>query len=296
MFVDMKGKVRQKLALHQHTRRSDGRRTPEEVAALYAAAGYDAVAFTDHYVYGHADVIDGMPILAGAEYHKGHRDAKEGIFHILCLFADKEPNITREMQLGPQAMIDAIHEAGGIAVLAHPAWSMNTPEVIASLRGVDATEIFNTGSDVGMNHRGDSSLIVDMLASDGIYFPLIATDDSHRYGVGDIMDHCTSAVMVECDSLDPKALKKAILEKRFYATTGPEIHLSRLADGGFAVDCSPATEIVFTSNSVYMPDRILRGEGLTHGEYHPNTEIERYIRAYVTDSNGKRAWSNIIEL
>jgi len=33
---------------HCHTTRSDGRRSPEEVIALYREAGYDFLALTDH--------------------------------------------------------------------------------------------------------------------------------------------------------------------------------------------------------------------------------------------------------
>ena len=91
MYIDMFGKKRMKLGLHQHTTRSDGRLSPEAVAALYRDAGYDAIALTDHWIYGEADTISGLPILSGAEYHVGARDAGMGIYHIVCLFADRAP-------------------------------------------------------------------------------------------------------------------------------------------------------------------------------------------------------------
>ncbi|MBE6555184.1 MAG: hypothetical protein E7663_02960 [Ruminococcaceae bacterium] len=145
-----------------------------------------------------------------------------------------------------------------------------------------------------MNRRGDSSLVVDMLATDGIFYPLLATDDAHRYGQGNDADGVTSSVMVECDSLEPEKLKEAILAERFYATTGPEIHLSREGNR-FIVDCSPACEVVFFSNSVWSSGRVVVGEELTHAEFDALPE-ERYIRACVTDRNGGRAWSNIIKI
>lgn len=288
MYVDMFGKKRFKLGLHQHTTRSDGGLSPEAVAALYREQGYDAIALTDHWCYGEADTLAGLPILAGAEYHVGARDADEGegVYHIVCLFADREPRLTREGATA-QGILDAIHEAGGIAVLAHPCWSMNRSECVKALRGIDATEIFNTVSD--NMRRSDASVLVDHYALNGQLFPLIAADDYHgpTHGYPPM-----SFVMVESEDLTPKNLKKAILEKRFYASTGPEIHLSRRGDT-MVVDCSPACEVVFESNLVYSKNRTRVGDGITHAEY-PLNPRERFVRAFVTDRDGRQAWSNFI--
>ena len=288
MYTDMFGKKRFKLGLHQHSTRSDGGLAPEELAALYREHGYDAIALTDHWVFGGANTLSGLPILAGGEYHVGARDAGEGVYHIICLFADHAPALMRENATA-QGIIDAIHAAGGIAVLAHPAWSMNTSESVKALRGIDATEIYNTISN--NTRRADSSLLVDHYALNGQLFPLIAADDYHRptYGFPP-----TAFVMVESDDLSPENLKKAILEKRFYASTGPEIHLFRQGDT-MVVECTPASEIVFASNLVISPSRATVGEGLTHAEYALNPK-ERFVRAFVTDSEGRQAWSNFVEI
>ncbi len=288
MYTDMFGKKRVKLGLHQHTTRSDGKLTPVELAVLYREHGYDAIALTDHWIYGEEDTLAGLPILAGAEYHVGVRDAGEGVYHIVCLFADHEPKLQREGATA-QGILDAIHEAGGIAVLAHPAWSMNTSENVKALRGVDATEIFNTVS--RNTRRADASLLVDHYALNGQRFPLIAADDYHNPAY---FAHPTAFVMVESEDLSPANLKKAILEKRFYASTGPEIHLSRRGDI-MVVDCSSACEVVFESNLVLSPNRGTTGEALTHAEYTLNPN-EHFVRAYVTDAQGRQAWSNFIEI
>ena len=59
MFTDSKGIKRLKIGLHTHTTRSDGKKTPEEAAKIYADAGYDAVALTDHWKYGEAQELCG---------------------------------------------------------------------------------------------------------------------------------------------------------------------------------------------------------------------------------------------
>lgn len=288
MFVDMFGKKRYKLGLHQHTTLSDGKLTPEEVAILYRDHGYDAIAVTDHWYFYPQGELDGFPILSGAEYHVGFRDAGEGVYHILCLFADREPKLVREGATA-QGIIDAIHEAGGLAVLAHPAWSMNTTENVKALRGIDATEIFNTVSE--NTRRADSSILVDHYALNGMLFPLLAADDFHSIAY---FPEPVSFIMVESEDLSHESLRRAIREKRFYASTGPEIHLKREGDR-VVVDCSAAVEIVFESNLVLSPNRTLAGSDLTHAEYTIN-ENEHFVRAYVTDAQGRRAYSNFIKL
>ncbi len=290
MYTDMFGKKRFKLGLHQHTTRSDGSLDPARLAEVYREHGYDAIALTDHWAYNAAGTLSDLPILSGAEYHVGIRDAGdgEGVFHIVCLLADREPTLSRETATA-QGIIDAIHAAGGIAVLAHPGWSMNTSERVKALKGFDATEIFNTSSN--NTRRGDSSMLVDHYALNGQLFPLIAADDYHRPTSGAMPK---AFIMVESEDLCAANVKKAILEKRFYASTGPEIHLTRQGDT-MVVDCSPVCEVVFESNLVLSPNRARVGEGITHAEY-PLNPNERFVRAYVTDSEGRQAWSNFIEI
>lgn len=293
MRQDMFGRPCVKLGLHHHTTLSDGRCTPEETARRYREAGYDAIALTDHWVYGPGGTIADLPILSGGEYHTGIRDGYAGVYHIVCLCAREDPQLAKDMT--PQQIIDGIHAAGGIAVLAHPAWSLNTPEKIRALKGIDALEIFNTVSDRGYSRRADSSLIVDMLSSEGLLYPLIAADDSHYYEKdGNFADSCTAFIVAQCADTAPESIKQAITQGKFYASTGPEIHLS-IENGIASVDCSEAVEIVFLSNFVFSKGRTVTGEGLTHAEYQIQPG-ETFLRAYVTDKEGHRAWSCPIRL
>ena len=293
MYTDLFGRPCVKLGLHHHTTLSDGRCTPEQTAGMYRQSGYDAIAITDHWVFGPGDAINGFPILSGGEYHTGVRDGFEGVYHIVGLCPEKEPVLDKSMTA--QQVIDGIHEAGGLAVLAHPAWSLNSPEKIKALRGIDAIEIYNTVSDRGFSRRADASLIIDLLAAEGYLYPLLASDDSHYYEAeGNFSDSCTAFIMAQCDSTEPEAIKNAILQGRFYASTGPELHLS-VRDGIAVVDCSEVSEIVFLSNFVFSKGRTITGSCLTHGEYTVQPG-ETFLRAYVTDSKGRRAWSNCVKL
>lgn len=292
MYIDIFGKKRYKIGLHHHTTLSDGNYTPKQTAELYKNAGYDAIAITDHWVFSPKQTIDGFPIFSGCEYNIGSWNTYDGVWHIIALFMKEEPKITPEDS--PQMIIDAIHSVGGLAVLGHPAWSLNTPAMIKELHGFDATEIYNTVSGKGLSRRPDSSLIVDMISSDGILLPLLATDDSHYYGANGWHDECCSFIMVDCDSLDQSSVKEAIKAKRFYASTGPEIHIKMVGDTA-VVDSSPVSEIVFMSNFSISPNRAFAKDGITHAEYKPYPE-ETFIRAFVTDKDGRQAWTNCIDL
>ena len=288
MYTDLFGKTRYKVNLHMHTNMSDGRRTPEEAVRLYKANGYDAVALTDHWVMGENTAMDGVTLLSGAEYNCGGSDCRNGVFHIVAICCDKEPRIDRGM--GAQEMVDAIHAVGGLAVLAHPAWSLNSPAQILSVEGFDATEIYNSVSAVHHSRRPDSSILVDMLGAEGRYYPLIAADDAHYY---DGSDECKSFIMVQAEENTPEELKKAIKAGRFYASQGPEVHLFRNGNE-FVAKTSPVSSIIFLSNYVWS-QRAFDGDGITEARYTPR-QGEKFIRVMVEDAEGRMAWSQIIPI
>ena len=285
MQIDLFGKKRYKVNLHMHTNRSDGRLSPEEAVARYRDAGYDAVAITDHWQYQNGGELDGVLILSGAEYDTRLRDCRKGVFHIVCVGARYQPSLT--LSSTPQKIIREIRRADGLAVLAHPAWSLNTVDQIIPLKDVDATEIYNSVSGVHESRRADSSLLVDVLAARGRIYPLLAADDAHYYD----NDDCLSWVMVEAEELTQAAIVEAVRQGKCYATQGPEVHLWREGDE-LVLRCSPCREIVFYSNLVWVK-RTHVGDNLTEARYpiHPD---ECFVRAEVTDENGKRAWSQII--
>ncbi len=288
MFTDLLGKRRYVLNLHTHTTISDGQRDPAEVKRLYRDAGYDAIALTDHWRYG-AEHMDesGLLVLSGVEYNIIGTTTREGLFHIVGVGLAHDPALERSASA--QEAIDAIRGAGGLAVIAHPAWSLNTPAQIMALERADATEIYNTVSDKHMSRRPDSSLIVDMLGAMGRFYPLIAADDAHYYDG----DQCFARIMVEAEACTRDALLPAIRRGDFYATEGPEVHLFREGDA-FRVLCSPVSEIVFFSDAVWS-QRVFAGEGITEAVYTPRPE-ETFVRAAVKDANGLSAWTNCIRI
>lgn len=288
MKTDLLGKRRWKVNFHLHTTDSDGRLAPDAALAAYRDAGYDAVAVTDHWHLHPRGEFNGMTVVSGVEYNTPGCDAVKGIYHILGLGMDSGPGETEiNRRSTAQEIVDGIRAHGGLAVLAHPAWSLNTPEMILALRGVEATEIYNTISGVHMSRRADSSLIVDMLANRGLYLPLLADDDAHYLDT----DGPVSYVMCEAEEPTQEALLASVREGRFYATQGPEAHIARDGDE-IVVLTSPVREVVVHSNMGWAP-RVFIGDGLTETRYKIYA-ADAWFRAEVTDIYGRKAWTNFL--
>lgn len=286
MTVNQFGEKYYKLGLHLHTTLSDGKKTPNEVAIEYKNDGYDAIAFTDHWVYGEGGTVEGLHIISGCEYNMGGSDTIEGVSHIVALFTRTNPNPDKNAT--NQEVVDAINRANGIAVLAHPAWSVNKPEDLINLKGAIATEIYNAVSDAGQSMRPYSDYYVDICANAGVYPLIFATDDAHAYNG---KDNRLGWIMVRADELTDEALSAAIRNGDFYATEGPQIRVVR-QENKLIIDTSPCEIIGTISNLSWTWDRVLRGENLTHYEYQIR-ENEKWIRVEARDKNGKKAWSNI---
>ena len=288
MHQDMFGVKRYKVGLHIHTTNSDGKVSPEESAKIYKEAGFDIIAHTDHWFYHGEETLAGLKVISGCEYNTGASDTAVDVMHIVGVGMKYDPKLDRKTATR-QDVIDGIRAAGGMAILAHPAWSLNTPAHALALKGFEAMEIYNTVSDEGQSSRPYSGYFTDLLANEGVAYPQIATDDTHYYhGI----DDCRSYIMVDAESDASEHILQAVREGRFYATQGPEIHLRR-EENKIVVDCSPCVKIAVFSNASWAPNRVRKGEGLTRLEYSLHA-CDKWVRAEVKDEAGNEAWSNVL--
>ena len=109
------------VAIHAHTRFSDGRGTHRDIARAALQAGLDAVIVTDHNVW--VQGIEGyhrregrrVLLLVGEEVHDRTRQPQKN--HLLVLGAGKE---MAAYAAEPQALLRAVQRQQGLAFLAHP--------------------------------------------------------------------------------------------------------------------------------------------------------------------------------
>jgi len=107
--------------MHLHTRYSDGHVSHEDIALAAIEAGIDFVVATDHNIW--IGGIDGyrtmggqrVLLLVGEEVHDQVRDPQKN--HLLVYEAHKELS---PFAKDPQALIDEVNNAGGLAFIAHP--------------------------------------------------------------------------------------------------------------------------------------------------------------------------------
>ena len=102
--------------LHVHTDASlDGRSPLGDIARAARAAGLDAVAITDHNLCTPLpEALEGVLLIPGCEV-----STRAG--HITALFLARPLDLEALGKLpAPERAVEAIREAGGLAVLAHP--------------------------------------------------------------------------------------------------------------------------------------------------------------------------------
>lgn len=276
--------------LHMHTLRSDGRLSPQEALRLYQEADYDFVALTDHWKQSEGETAGRLLVLSGCEWDTGNM-VEYPVFHIIGVGMESEVLLTRSASLRPQEMIDAIKEANGIAILAHPAWSVTNPSDCLTLHGLGGVEIYNSVSGLPWNgERADSSQYIDIWASQGKFFPCMAADDSHFYNG----EQTRSFIMVNAKELSAQSIKDSIRSGNFYASQGPQFHSIRVNDSSVEVECSPVETIVFNSNTVWCSDRVFTGG--VQGASYQMKPTDRYVRVVLIDSAGRKAWCSPIPL
>ncbi|NMA08577.1 MAG: hypothetical protein GX929_05625 [Clostridiales bacterium] len=275
--------------LHTHTRLSDGRKTPDEAVALYKAHGYDFIAITDHRKRFPGCETSDFIVLSGGEYHY-----QPGLtaYHILGI--DLKDDVITDDSTEPQEIIDRVIAAGGFPILAHPSWSLMTPDEALALHGYEAVEIYN-GISAAYANRGVSDQFIDICATRDRITGIIADDDAHFYDY----DFCRGFIMVQPEAFTTEAIMKAIRERKYYASTGPKMfQLERDDASVIKVDCEEVEEIYFMSNTWFTSTRTVRkpeGGTLTHAEYTPAAR-DKWVRVEGKAKDGTRFWSNIIEL
>ena len=302
--------------MHMHTTMSDGELEPVDAINVYREAGYDFIAITDHRKVGHPWQDEKFLILPGVEWDTG--DAIHvPVYHILGIGMDRETvdfyrgapyegaplgnthggvwtgarSGRKKYHPHPQAIIDAIRAAGGIAILAHPAWSVMAPEEMMDLHGLAGAEIFNSVSGFPFNPgRDDAAYYWDIWGKQGKLVGAIAGDDSHYYNG----EETKAFTMVNAPALHRDAIVEALKRGNFYASCGPRFHSIDYdpESGEVTVECSRDVEaVVFKSNTPWPDGGYQEIGGKGRASYQIMYE-DRFVRIELIDRNGRKAWSS----
>ena len=104
--------------VHSHTRASDGVVSAEELVRAAAAIGLSVVCITDHDTVGDLAAAVELGAELGVDVVRGEEVTARfppGI-HIVGLFLERQVR----MHMSVEDTVDAIHDQGGLAIIAHP--------------------------------------------------------------------------------------------------------------------------------------------------------------------------------
>lgn len=284
--------------LHCHSTVSDGALPPKEVVDLYHSNGWNFLALTEHRIYTYWQEFDrdDFIIIPGVEISIEESE-RPRCYHLVGI-SDGNASISHMERLdsllwyGPKTVQDSINslkEKGVQVFLCHPVWSRTEFEDFKDFEDYFGIEIYNHGCEME-DRTGFSTIYWDSLLRRGKKIWGLAVDDAHHR----IKDELGGWVMVKADRLTRKDIISALLEGRFYSSTGPIIYDFGVEDGEVFIECSPVKAIHFVTYEVrgksYYADE---GKLLTSCRYRIKGE-ELFVRVECVDKYGRIAWTNPI--
>ncbi|HJU74819.1 MAG TPA: CehA/McbA family metallohydrolase [Gemmatimonadaceae bacterium] len=308
---------------HAHTLNSDGDVPPDAVVRWYREHGYHFTFITDHEfvtdvaplnaLFGAADkflVIAGQEVtqrVADATHPDGLRQA-----HVNSLGATRvvwpvgERNIASGMSIAATYArhIPAIRAAGGIAQINHPnfRWSVRLDDLL-QLPDSTLFELWNAhilvnnlgGSDSAGRAMLSTEALWDSLLTRGKLLFGVADDDSHSFKPQDAENPDAvrpgrAWVMVRADSLTPDAIVRALARGDFYSSTGVTLRSYHAEAREVRLEIEPAGDRRFLIEFIGSGGRVLAATAGNRASYRL-TGAEGYVRVRVTDSSGRRAWT-----
>jgi hypothetical protein len=302
--------------LHAHSNASADSETPaEEVAAWYAARGYDFLVFTDHNRITDTPDLPGLLTIPGVELTQNLPSCDPPpepglacLLHVNALFveAPREPSRweaaadRRRLSLYGSA-VDVARGMGALAQLNHPNFHFAADAGLLfelSKRGLAFVEIANEAVDSANEgdaaHPSTEALWDEVLTRGGRVFAT-ATDDAHHYGDAEAVRARGETaylgdrgfVMVRADK-NLASIRAAMAAGDFYSSTGVLLDRLEMAEDGIAVDVrgggeGTLIEVIGRGGAVLSATR---GPSLRFG-----AAPAGYLRVRVTDERGRRAWS-----
>lgn len=314
---------------HTHTINSDGDSTPDVVARWYREHGYQFLFITDHeYLTDPAPLnalfgaTDRFLLLPGQEVTQWDEDPKRSSAHVNGLFTQKVILPVGERKcvgsgcgaFAPASMsleatfdtnIAAILAQNGIAQVNHPnyRWSVK-PEDLYNIPDGTLLEIWNGQGQInnlgGADGKGDSRPSAegfwDVLLSRGKHIWAVGSDDSHEFKDPGVSDPSGAApgqawIMVRAPELTADAIKSSLIRGDFYVSTGVSLQDYVMSEKQIVIKIDvKRSGARYKTQFIGKNERSLQETAGDSAVYSIKGD-EGYVRARITDSNGKMAWT-----
>lgn len=278
--------------LHTHTLESDGDSTPAETAQWYRDHGYDFLVITDHDKLTRLDAPEGLVLIPGEELTSrlASKPLHVNGIGIERVVAPQKGGTAVEVL---QRNVDAVREAGGLALVNHPnfGWAFGADELL-QLRNVTLLEIASGHPYVSSHGPPSHEEMWDRLLTAGHRIWGVAVDDSHhlKNPWGDFVALPGKAwVVVRSDAQTAPAIVEALQRGDFYASTGVELLEYEPSTSALCVRVREKNLARYRIQFIGAHGRVLQETAGPSASYRIRGE-EGYVRAKVIDSNGRIAW------
>jgi len=271
--------------VHIHSKDSDGGKSFEELAEMYANAGYSFLFRTDHWVCSNAlQEKDTYPVLWLDGVEIDGIDFTGGRYHVVCLGVLK--GLPREE--GFEACLQTARQQGALLILAHPHWSENSLE--DALRWpFDGVEIYNHTCH-WLNGKGNGLVHWGAMLKKNPATLAFSVDDVHLRleNIG----WNGGWIMVNAAGCSRQEILHAIHCGNYYSTCGPDFHAIEFDGQDLHIKTSP---IRFAR--LVGPGCLGRRVGTFTGPELTQFSISvpkdwAYAYVEIEDNAGKRAWTN----
>ena len=282
--------------LHTHTINSDGDSAPDAVARWYKENRYQFLALTDHNYFtdpqGLNSVMaaqDRFLLITGEEVTSGFGDASVHV-NAFGIEATIPPAYGRSVLDTIQANVERIRSAGSVPSLNHPSyeWSVG-PDDFASVPDLKLFEVFNGILDT--NDEWELEAMWDGALTAGRRIYGIAVDDAHEFKQWG-PEHSNPGrgwVQTLASELSESAIVEALEDGDFYASTGVELDSMVRGDRRIDLRIAPNGDERYRIRFVGADGKTLAEVSGLEASYTMRPD-DRYVRATVRGSTGRRAW------
>jgi hypothetical protein len=294
--------------IHTHSLESDGDRPPEEVFAWYRDHGYAFVALTEHNKriepnsFRHLE-RPGFVIIAGEEITMSVDGAPVHV-NAICSKSTIGGGPMPSRGAALSSAIQKVREQGGAALINHPnfEWALSARD-LPSGRGAQLLEIWSghpfVRTEGDLAHKSHEALWDEVL-SGGEQFAGVAVDDMHHLAP-DAPEPASRPgrgfIEVFAREASEAAICEALRSGRLYASTGASIN--RIVIDYSTISLWPKAadaRVDFIGEGGAVLASVSGGPAEGEARTYTLRGNERYVRARVTQGDGKKAWTQAYRL
>lgn len=308
---------------HAHSLNSDGDVPVDAVVRWYREHGYHFTFITEHEFFTDVAPLNALfaganrfLVIAGQEVTQRVADPRHtgGVrqAHVNALGTSRlvmptgERNIATGMSIAATYARngDAIRAAGGLLQVNHPNFIWSVPlEDMMALPDSTLFELWN-GHPIVYNLGGTDSTGQVMLSTEARWDSVlsrgrllfgVADDDSHSFKPQDAENPDLARpgrgwIWVRADTLSADAIVRALHRGDFYGSTGVTLRDFKVDASEYRLEIAPAGDRRYLTEFIGRNGRVL-GTSTTLRPSYRITGSEGYVRARISDSSGRMAWT-----